>query len=310
MKNLKIFATQSDYEAYIADKPILPNVSYIKSEESVGYAPKYEPFYIEAVEELRVQFYGNDLQYSLDNATWNTLPNGAETPTIRAGEKVYFKAEGLVPEHLKGIGTFTITSRCNVGGNILSLLFGDYAYRQSLVGYDSAFTKLLERTPVVDASSLLLPSDYLSDYCYKELFSRCDDLLYAPELPAMHLAGWCYEETYAYCSNLVKPSELPAKVLVNYCYEGMYAHSTNLKVAPILSAETLAEGCYMSMFNSCNQLNAITMTAKNNLEARWALSNWVSLVSSSGTFVKAAGANIPTGESGIPSGWTIEEVAV
>lgn len=309
MKNLKIFATQSDYEAYIADKPILPNVSYIKSDESVGFAPKYEPFYIEAIEDLRVQFSGNDLQYSLDNINWNRLPNSTETPTIRAGEKVYFKAEGLVPQALKGIGTFSITSYCNVGGNILSLLFGDYAYRQSLVGYDFAFTKLLERTPIIDASLLLLPSDYLSYQCYRELFSRCSDLLYAPKLPAMNLAAWCYEETYAYCSNLETPSELPAKVLVGYCYCNMYRNS-GIKVSPILSADTLVDGCYNGIFMNCPQLQKVTMTAKNNLGAHNALSVWVSGVPSSGTFVKAAGVTIPTGESGIPSGWTIEEVAV
>lgn len=309
MKNLKIFATQSDYEAYIADKPILPNVSYIKSDESVGFAPKYEPFYIEAIEDLRVQFNGNDLQYSLDNISWNTLPNGTETPTIRAGEKVYFKAEGLVPQLLKGIGTFAITSYCNVGGNILSLLFGDYAYRQSLVGYDFAFTKLLERTPIIDASLLLLPSDYLSNQCYKELFSRCSHLLYAPKLPAMNLASWCYEEMYAYCIQLKVPSELPAKVLAGYCYDEMY-RDTNIEVSPILCAETLVDGCYTGTFLNCTQLKKITMLAKNNLGATNALAIWVSSVSSSGTFIKATGVTIPTGVSGIPEGWTVEEVTV
>ena len=37
-------------------------------------------------------------------------------------------------------------------------------------------------------------------------------------------------------------------------------------------------------------------------------SNWVSSVSATGTFTKPAGTSIPTGTSGIPSGWTVVDV--
>lgn len=37
--------------------------------------------------------------------------------------------------------------------------------------------------------------------------------------------------------------------------------------------------------------------------------SWVADVSSTGTFVKATGVTWPTGASGIPSGWTVQDVA-
>ena len=45
-----------------------------------------------------------------------------------------------------------------------------------------------------------------------------------------------------------------------------------------------------------------------NISARNCLNNWVSGVSSTGTFVKSANVEIPTGTSGIPEGWTVQEV--
>ena len=45
-----------------------------------------------------------------------------------------------------------------------------------------------------------------------------------------------------------------------------------------------------------------------DISASNCLTDWVYNVASSGTFYKAAGVTIPTGVSGIPSGWTVIEV--
>ena len=43
-----------------------------------------------------------------------------------------------------------------------------------------------------------------------------------------------------------------------------------------------------------------------DISAETCLGNWVKNVSTTGTFVKHPDAKIPTGISGIPSGWTVE----
>ena len=58
------------------------------------------------------------------------------------------------------------------------------------------------------------------------------------------------------------------------------------------------------MFVGCSSLNKIECYA-TDMSATDCLYKWVKDVSSTGTFIKAAGVTWPSGESGIPSGWTI-----
>ncbi len=59
------------------------------------------------------------------------------------------------------------------------------------------------------------------------------------------------------------------------------------------------------MFYGCTSLQSITMLATDT-SATSCLANWVYNVPSGGTFTKAASmTSLPTGTSGIPSGWTV-----
>lgn len=181
------------------------------------------------------------------------------------------------------------------------------------------------------------------------MYSGCLSLIYAPTLPATKVGKYCYSGTLAYCISLKTPPALPATTLAEgcygykddsqsafengfnqgmfkgsgievapalpattlaaKCYKGMYEGCKNIKQASYLPASTLAAECYAGMYYGCSNLQKIKMLA-TDISATDCLANWVSGVASSGTFIKAAGVTIPTGESGIPSGWTIEEVAV
>lgn len=87
----------------------------------------------------------------------------------------------------------------------------------------------------------------------------------------------------------------------------MFQGCTSLTVAPELPATTLVNGCYQYMFSNCANLNYIKCLA-TDISAPTCLNGWTNGVSSTGTFVKAAGVTYPTGTSGIPSGWTVEEI--
>ena len=103
-------------------------------------------------------------------------------------------------------------------------------------------------------------------------------------------------------SNLI----IPATELNTGCYENMFNGCISLTTAPALPATVLATRCYWSMFSNCVSLNYIKCLA-TNISAYACLSNWVSGVSATGTFVKAASmTGWSTGDSGTPSGWTVQ----
>jgi hypothetical protein len=53
------------------------------------------------------------------------LSPNTTTPAINTGDRIYFKAEGLIPTSPYGIGIFTINKRCKACGNVMSLTDGD-----------------------------------------------------------------------------------------------------------------------------------------------------------------------------------------
>ena len=200
--------------------------------------------------------------------------------------------------------------------------------------YDSMFAGCtnLAAAPELPATTTLAP------YCYKSMFYDCTSLTEAPELPATTLANQCYGMMFHGCTKLTEAPELKAAMLVEDCYNGMFAGCTSLTAAPALPATTLANNCYISMFarcskltsapalpattltsscyynmfNGCTSLNSVTMLA-TDISAENCLTNWMYGVAATGTFTKAASleqgtesGKIPTGESGIPSGWTVE----
>jgi hypothetical protein len=109
------------------------------------------------------------------------------------------------------------------------------------------------------------------------------------------------------CSSLVTAPELPATTLTVGCYNNMFNDCASLTTAPELPATTLTDMCYIDMFKDCTSLNYIKMLA-TDISAPMCLGSWVANVSSTGIFVKADGVEIPTGTSGIPSGWTVQTV--
>lgn len=204
---------------------------------------------------LTAKLSTNACQYCIDgDGNWIDLPAGTNTQAINSGQTLSFKGN-LTPNSYNGIGTFTISKKCNLEGNCMSLLFGDDA-----VNNNSLSGKI---------------------YAFYRLFYGCKTIIQVSE------------------------SFLPATVLASYCYYYMFYGCTSLTTAPELPATTLANYCYYYMFCNCSNLNYIKMLA-TDISATSCLSSWVSGVSSTGTFVKnPAMTSLPTGTSGIPSGWTV-----
>lgn len=335
-----------------------------------------EYFTIEALEDgLTAKLSINACEYRIDNGNWNTLSANSNTLSINTGQTLSFKGN-ITPKSSSGIGTFTISKKCNLKGNIMSLLYGDYfKYKNYLTGKDYAFCGLFYNCKtVVDVSNLILPATTLVRNCYASMFEDCTSLTTSPELPATTLANYCYNRmffgtnvlpdcsnidfssesvvasgglkglfartkvtdvdlerllpknnegkyclpatkltSYCYyfmfegCTSLTKAPELPATTLADSCYQEMFKDCTSLTTAPELPATKLTSYCYYLMFDGCSNLNYIKMLA-TDISAASCLSSWVFGVASSGTFVKNADmTSLPTGSSGIPSGWEVKD---
>ena len=293
MKYLKYLQTANDFESFKnSEDYILPNVSYVVETEGVSFEP-YVPdmrdnyLTIEALEDgLTVSIYKNPqaCEYCVDgDGNWKNLAKGKKTESINAGQTLSFR--GNLTPSIEGIGTLSISKKCNLKGNCMSMLFGDNAAdNYSLSGKNRAFYQLFYNcSNIVTVSNNFLPATTLANECYSYMFTNCTSLTTAPKLPATTLANDCYNCMFRECSSLTTAPELPATSLTN--------------------------SCYMYMFNGCSKLNYIKMLA-TDISASWCLDSWVKNTASTGTFVKnPAMTTLPEGSSGIPSGWTVVDAA-
>lgn len=160
---------------------------------------------IEALEDALIASLSvNVCEYCVDgDGNWKTLVAGAVTESINIGQILSFRGN-LTPNGTNGIGTFTISKKCNLKGNCMSMLFGDSAANHySLSGKNYAFYGLFKNcTNVVNVSSNFLPATELADSCYHSMFRGCTSLTQAPKLPATTLAVYCYYYMFYGCSSL------------------------------------------------------------------------------------------------------------
>ena len=278
------------------------------------------------------------IEYKLNDGEWthitsNTEPS-ASAIVVTRGDKIQFRGNNTSYSAGSDSNTFgSSTAEFEIEGNIMSLIDSTNFKNKLTISSTYAFASLFrDCTKLVSAENLILPATTLADYCYQSMFQGCRLLTTAPVLPATTLANNCYASMFEGCTSLTTAPKLPATKLEDVCYNNMFWGCTSLKtapelpatdlkfmcyssmfrncssltVAPELPATTLAMHCYSGMFCDCTKLNYIKCLA-TDISATYCTSYWVKGVSSTGTFVKAAGIESwPTGGDGIPTNWTIE----
>ena len=211
---------------------------------------------IEAIEDgLTASLSTNACEYCVDgDGNWKFLSAGTATESINSGQTLSFRGN-LTPNSSNGIGTFTISKKCNLKGNCMSMIFGDNAVdKYSLSGKDYVFYKLFYSCiNIVSVSYNFLPATILASDCYYDMFYSCSSLTTAPELPATALAEACYNGMFYSCSSLTTSPELPATALASRCYDHMF-QGCRLTTAPALPATKLEFSCYRYMFQGCGLL--------------------------------------------------------
>lgn len=91
------------------------------------------------------------------------------------------------------------------------------------------------------------------------------------------------------------------------CYETMFRNCASLTKSPVICLDTLSGHSCWRMFQGCSNLTEITCLATSKAGEN-ETTDWVNGVAQNGTFYCKDASIWPTGTSGIPSGWTVEEV--
>lgn len=262
-----------------------------------------EPFYVENItqnnETLSIQKDNNiaptlTIEYSLDKSTWSTLGNTSTnslTYSLNPGDKLYLRCNTTKwSDYTEGegvtYGNNTITGVSKVGGNIMSLLYGNSftGNEVTLRDIQDEFHYIFDNnTSLQSAESLLLPATTLHLRSYMCMFKDCTNLISVPDLnPAILANGSCVS---------------------------MFAGCSSLQRGAVIYSQTLAADSCIQLFVDCTSLNQVVCLA-TDISGVDCTFHWLYNVSPTGTFYCAKGMSSvwSSGTSGIPSGWTVVEV--
>ena len=173
-----------------------------------------------------------NLEYSTDGSTWTTATMNSDTTantfTIPANGKLYLRGVNDVWGKANYYNKITATGNHNVGGNIMSLLYGSEfigktTFPTTINNYYLLSGLFYKNTNLVNVQDLQLSATTLAQYCYQNMFYGCNSLTTAPELPATKLAQYCYYYMFYGCNSLTTAPELPATKLANSCYYYMFS---------------------------------------------------------------------------------------
>lgn len=176
---------------------------------------------------------------------------------------------------------FTGTAEYKVYGNIYSLYNGqDFINSCSVNLPNYAFQYIFYQSNVIDASNLILCFNNYGNYSISSLFGSCTKLKTGPVIIGNINTGEksCY-----------------------YCLGGC---TSLVDSGPCIFNSITGYNVLSNFFYGCTKLNKITALI-NSFSGTWSYYNYN--VPKTGTFIKVNGVSWNTGNSGIPTGWTVVE---
>lgn len=260
------------------------------------------------------------IQYRKNGGSWTQITsatgNSAPTISVVSGDTLEFRGNNNTYGAISNKSSrFSTNVTFSVKGNIMSLIYPNedtYSTENTFPGMMTsqyAFQGLFYSCRnLVDASKLLLPAISVPVYGYHDMFYYCDNLEMPPkELPATDAAGYVYQEMFYMCKKLVAAPVIAATGVSDHGMQYMFSYCESLEKAPDLLPLTVGSYGYAGMFSDCPNLKYVKCLA-TTLADQYSTASWLMNVSPTGTFVKKAGVEWASGASGIPSGWTVEEV--
>lgn len=171
--------------------------------------------------------YPVEMEISFDWLTWTTYTPEAESFTLTAWEKLYFRNASTTNIHFSW-------NKSNY-----YFFWANWTYECS---WDVWY--------LINKNS----TNTIPDYWFYWLFRWSRQILTAPELPATTLGIECYWSMFCWCYWLTTPPVLPAITLNYGCYDTMFSKCPKLESLPVLPATTLIDRCYYQMFYWCSKI--------------------------------------------------------
>ena len=158
----------------------------------------------------------------------------------------------------------------------------------------------------ISSVTITLADEYPGQWAYAGMFMDCSLLTNTPTILTKTVSDNCFQDMFELCTSLVNPPDLSSVTAVRqYGMSGMFQGCTSLVSSPDLLTTATYPGCYRWMFNGCSSLNYVKCTMSYYNSERTYM--WMNGVPATGTFVKKSGVTWESGESGIPTGWTVQD---
>ena len=243
------------------------------------------------------------VEYSLNNGAWTTLATTDTGVSVSSGDIIRWKATNT--KYASGDSayvSFNFNARCNLYGNMMSLLGGDNFADVTGFTQQRTFVKTFVNCKIVDATNFVIGADTVAQDGMRNIFQGNTYMVNGPKiLAAMNLGGASYNHMFEGCTSLINAPELPATVLPSNVYNGMFSRCSALQIAPKMATPTsIGTFAYCYMFENCSSLNYVEYYGTSAGKA-----GWMDGVPSGGTFVKSCDVSWPSGSNGIPNGWTV-----
>ena len=200
-------------------------------------------------------------------------------------------------------------------GYCSNLLYGPELPSTTL--HQEAYVAMFHACYSLVSGPTVLPATTVPRSVYSDMFTNCSAMTTAPEICATTLwdsdynavGGGEFMQMFDGCKSLVNPPSVlwPTALGPGTCYN-MFQSCSSLTQSPFIQAQTMDEASCERMFWGCSSLSGITCLA-TNITASRATQDWVSGVSQTGVFKKSSSMNSwPRGRSGIPNGWTVQDI--
>lgn len=251
---------------------------------------------------FRVLFYGS-----------TTLRNSSELrlPSKEIGISAYVTMFGSCTALLdapKEILCETLGRSCmqNMFQKCSALLYGpDALYAKKAVN-NCYFQMFQSCTNLIKAPDIYIET-FSDDACLNLMFNDCKSLVNPPKMFVKSTSNStnAMRGMFTGCTALKSAPDIYVETVGSNSFYNTFSGCTSLEQAMVLPAKKLESGCYTNLFRSCKKVNYITALFET-LPSTSYTSNWVSGVSSTGTFVKNINATwTTTGASGVPTGWNV-----
>ena len=256
-----------------------------------------------------------------DGETWTaiTLANGstATIATIGSGDTILMRGNNntLGTAYNKGC-YFRGTQNYEVEGNISSLLRNNDTDTQ-ITGGTFHFAQLFSGdTHLISAENLKVVSTELYQSSFNGTFRSCTNLQKAPDLSIPTTLGQeTYSSMFEACVSLSQPpSVLSATTAQLSSYKRMFCMNRNSSVTSQMTKSPIMIGNFGSetsvakdfeVFKGNGSLTEVKCFWTNDSGSFGGLANWMTNVSSSGTFYKRSTQTFTNNANGIPTTWTI-----